>query len=201
MLKDLIKLANELDSKGLVKQADLVDKAISKRALWDDYYGQPEDYRSNTAEEMMEDFNKRLSRGEQDKFVQMFASVINGWEELKKNRPEETTEETIDGLEQANKIYSPEEFSKMSDDNLVRLYADLPDTPKEVNIDFYKELVKRHKNSGSIDLPDRQNTDEEVIVNPIDLGNDNGSQEEYILRDLLRQGFNKSYLQELYNQT
>ena len=47
MLKDLIKLANELDSNGLVKQADLLDKIINKKALWDHYHGQPEDMTSN----------------------------------------------------------------------------------------------------------------------------------------------------------
>ena len=197
MLKDLIKLANELDSKGLVKQADLVDKTINKRA-WDDYYGEPEDYRANTAEQMMEDFNKRLSHDEQDKFVQMFVRVIDGWEEVKKNRTEEAPKPAIEYTKNfVTKVYSPEEFREMSDDELVESYDELPDGERGVNIDFYKELARRDKNGYILD----SKNDIRLVVNPEDMTSTHSNREMFILRDLIRyQNFEKSYLQELYNK-
>ena len=195
MLKDLIKLANELDSKGLVKQADLLDKAINKRAAWDDHYGQPEDYRADTAEMMMEDFNKRLSHDEQDKFVQMFARVIDSWEETKKSRPEETQE--VEKKEYVTKIYSPEEFREMSDDELIESYDDLPDGERDVNIDFYKELARRDKGGYVFD----SKNDIRLIVNPEDMSSSHSNTEMFIIRDLIMyQNLDKSYLQELYNK-
>lgn len=195
MLKDLIKLANELDSKGLVKQADLLDKTINKRATWDDYYGQPEDYRANTAEMMMEDFHKRLSRDEQDKFVQMFEVVIDGWEEVKENQPEEAPE--VEKKEYVTKIYSPEEFREMSDHELIESYDELPDGERGVNIDFYKELARRDKDGYILD----SKNDIRLIVNPEDMTSTHSNREMFIIRDLISyQKFDKSYLQELYNK-
>lgn len=141
MLKDLIKLANELDSKGLVKQADLLDRAINKRALWDDHYGQPEDYRANTAEMMMEDFNKRLSHDEQDKFVQMFARVIDGWEEFKKKRLEKEREAYRE-FEKEFEIDNLNNYHGKDKHNLIALYWGLPNEDKKTALLLYERIAR-----------------------------------------------------------
>ena len=43
MFKDLIKLANHLDSKGLTKEADYVDRLLKKADKFDDAFGDMED--------------------------------------------------------------------------------------------------------------------------------------------------------------
>ena len=37
MLKELVKLANHLDSKGLVKEADYIDNLVKNAGLWDSF--------------------------------------------------------------------------------------------------------------------------------------------------------------------